>query len=118
RNVTGVQTCALPILDVLAQFNGGRRIIITPGMIELGNIQEETNQAVGEQIGRAQLDLVILVGEDQTEPIVKGIRSTAYVMDKVHFVQILSEANELMQSYAEAGDIVLYENDLPDSYDE
>lgn len=105
-------------VDVLAQFNGGRRIIITPGMIELGDIQEEKNQAFGEQIGRAQLDLVILVGEDQTEPIVKGIRSTAYVMDKVHVVQSLSEANELMQSYAEAGDIVLYENDLPDSYDE
>src|SRR5699024_6809254 len=56
-------------VEILAQFNSGRRIIVTPGMIELGELQEEKNCAFGRQIGKAALDLVILVGQHQTEAI-------------------------------------------------
>lgn len=105
-------------VEILAQFEDGRRIIITPGMIELGEIQEEKNYEFGQQIGDANLDLVILVGEEQSRPIRQGIRSAGFDMEKVRVVESLSAANKLMQEYTEAGDIVLYENDLPDSFDE
>lgn len=105
-------------VEILAQFEDGRRIIITPGMIELGEIQEEKNYEFGQQIGEAKLDLVILVGEEQSRPIREGIRSTGFDMKNVQVVQSLSAANKLMQEYAQDGDIVLYENDLPDSFDE
>lgn len=105
-------------VEILAQFNGGRRIIITPGMIELGNIQEEKNLTFGQQIGEAKLDLVILVGENQTAPIREGIQSTGFDTENVKTVQSLSEANHLLQEFSQPGDIVLYENDLPDSFDE
>ncbi len=105
-------------VEILAQFEDGRRIIITPGMIELGEIQEEKNYEFGQQIGEAKLDLVILVGEKQSRPIREGIRSTGFDMENVQVVQSLSAANKLMQEYAKNGDIVLYENDLPDSFDE
>src|SRR5699024_11466820 len=54
-------------VEVLSQSSSGRRIIITPGTIELGNIQEEKNNAVAQQISSAESELVILVTHRQTE---------------------------------------------------
>ncbi len=105
-------------VEILGQFNSGRRIIITPGMIELGELQEEKNREFGRQIGQANLDLVLLVGKNQTRPIQEGIQETKLPADNVQIVPSLLKANEIMQQFASAGDVVLYENDLPDSFDE
>jgi len=105
-------------VETLAQFKTGRRIIITPGMIELGDLQEEKNREFGRQIGRTNLDLVILVGENQTKAIREGIASTDFDMDHVSVVSNLYEANRQMQDFAQQGDVVLYENDLPDTFNE
>jgi len=105
-------------VETLAAFSNGRKIVITPGMIELGDLQEQKNREFGEQIGNAGLDLVILVGESQTESIREGIASTHFDIEKVKTVSSLYEANRLMQDFAEDGDVVLYENDLPDSFNE
>lgn len=113
-NPTGARNA----VEILAQFDSGRRIIITPGMIELGELQEEKNREFGEVIGRAELDLVILVGEERTQPIREGIKSTGFDMEKVKVANGLFQANDLMREYARAGDVILYENDLPDSFDE
>lgn len=107
-------------VEILGQFNSGRRIIITPGMIELGEIEYEENRKFGEAIAREKLDLVILVGEERARPILEGIKSESEngVADKVKVVNSLFEANDLLTEYARPGDIVLYENDLPDVYNE
>ena len=105
-------------VEVLSQFSSGRRIIITPGMIELGDIQGEKNHAFGQQIGQAELDLVILVGHRQTEAILQGLKATNFDSAKIKTVSSLHEANRLIQDFAQSGDVVLYENDLPDSFDE
>ena len=105
-------------VEILSQFSSGRRIIITPGMIELGEVQDEKNRTFGQQIGRANLDLVILVGKNQTRPIREGIEKTDLPSDRVKVAGSLFEANEIMQEFVQPGDVVLYENDLPDSFDE
>ena len=105
-------------VETLSEFDTGRRIIITPGMIELGDLQEQKNREFGEQIGRADLDLVILVGQNQTQAIKEGIESTGFDMSKVTVERSLYDANRAMQNFAEKGDVVLYENDLPDSFNE
>ena len=105
-------------VETLAEFDTGRRIIITPGMIELGELQDEKNREFGEQIGRANLDLVILVGQNQTRAIKEGIESTGFDMSKVTVERSLYDANRTMHNFAEKGDVVLYENDLPDSFNE
>lgn len=113
-NPTGAKNA----VEILAQFNSGRRIIITPGMIELGELEDEKNEEFGRQIGRANLDLVVLVGKQRTQAIRKGIEETALPGDRVHSTESLFKANELVQDYVQAGDVVLYENDLPDSFNE
>jgi len=105
-------------VETLAAFETGRRIIITPGMIELGELQEEKNREFGEQIGKANLDLVILVGKEQTQAIKEGIQSTNFDMEKVQIARSLYDANRTLQNFAEKGDVVLYENDLPDSFNQ
>lgn len=113
-NPTGARNA----VEILSEFDSGRRIIITPGMIELGDLQETKNRDFGQQIGEANLDLVILVGEKQTEPIREGIRATGFNTENVRTARSLYEANRMMQDFAQPGDVVLYENDLPDSFDE
>lgn len=105
-------------VEILSDFDSGQRIIITPGMIELGEIQEEENRKFGEVIGKANLDLVILVGEERSKPILEGIKEHDSTAMNVRIVNSLFEANELVKKHARAGDVVLYENDLPDVYNE
>ena len=105
-------------VEILSEFDTGRRIIITPGMIELGELEKEKNYEFGEVIGRADLDLVVLVGKTRTKPIREGIISTGFDPEKVKVVNTLFEANDLVREYARKGDVILYENDLPDTYNE
>lgn len=105
-------------VEILSQFNSGQRIIITPGMVELGEIEREENKKFGETIGKANLDLVVLVGEERAKPILEGIKKHDSAAINTRIVNNLFEANELVQKHARAGDIVLYENDLPDVYNE
>lgn len=105
-------------VEILSQFQSGRRIIITPGMIELGELEEEKNREFGEAIGRANLDLVVLVGKQRTKPILEGIQSVGLSDEKIRVVNSLFEANDIVQDFARAGDVILYENDLPDTYNE
>jgi UDP-N-acetylmuramoyl-tripeptide--D-alanyl-D-alanine ligase len=105
-------------VEILSQFDTGRRIIITPGMIELGELQDEKNREFGRQIGRANLNLVILVGKGQTEAIREGIRQTDLPDERVRVAGSLFKANELLQDFIRPGDVILYENDLPDSFNE
>ncbi len=114
-NPTGAENA----VEILTGFKTGRKVIVTPGMIELGDLQEQANRTFGEQIAKAGLDLVILVGKSQTKPIYEGIQT---VMNgkpaNVRVVNSLFEANDYLRSYLKPGDVVLYENDLPDTFNE
>ncbi len=103
-------------VEVLSQFTGGRRVIVTPGMVELGDIEEEENRRFGEAIGRANLELVILIGEERSKPILDGVLSTGYPQENIRIEKSLFTANDFLRDYLQEGDVVLYENDLPDLY--
>lgn len=105
-------------VEVLSRFNGGRRIIITPGMVELGEAEEDENRNFGRVIGNAGLDMVLLVGPEHTKPIHEGIRETGLDPDRVKVFKSLFDANDFLKEYLRDGDVVLYENDLPDTYNE
>ncbi|MDO5143145.1 MAG: UDP-N-acetylmuramoyl-tripeptide--D-alanyl-D-alanine ligase [bacterium] len=103
-------------LAVLEQFPG-RRIIITPGMVELGEREAEFNRGFGRAM-KDKVDLAILVGRKHTQPIADGLREAGFDMNHVHQVGSLDEATQLMRSLGQSGDTVLFENDLPDHYSE
>jgi len=103
-------------VDVLSRMTGGQRIIITPGMIELGDKQEEYNRRLGEHIAR-NVNHAIIVGEYNRESIMAGITEAA-ILDNghIHPVDTFAEAQQVLAAIARAGDTVLYENDLPDTF--
>ncbi|TVQ66307.1 MAG: UDP-N-acetylmuramoyl-tripeptide--D-alanyl-D-alanine ligase [Balneolaceae bacterium] len=104
-------------VEVLSSFSGVRKIIITPGMIELGDAEDDLNEQFGRDIGEGGIDLAILVGGERIAPIERGIRrSDPAGKTEIRIVNSLFEANDLLAEVARPGDVVLYENDLPDSY--
>ena len=104
-------------LEVLSQFKEGRKLIITPGMVELGAMEEEANREFGINIGKV-CDYVILVGEKRTRPIYDGLMEVNYNKDNIFIVNNLNEATSYIQTLARPKDVVLFENDLPDNYNE
>ena len=106
-------------VEILGAFKSGQRILITPGMIELGEIEYEENKKFGQTIALAQLDYVFLVGEERSKPILDGINDASNgQVTGVKVVNSLFEANEELEKIVQPGDVVLYENDLPDIYNE
>jgi UDP-N-acetylmuramoyl-tripeptide--D-alanyl-D-alanine ligase len=106
---------AAAALDVLSELNGGRRILVTPGMVELADREFEENRCFGRRA--AQLcDAVIVVGRERAAPLVAGLRDEGFPEEHLHVVSDLSEATTRLGTLVRAGDVVLFENDLPDTY--
>ncbi len=103
-------------LDVLKAFPG-RRIIVTPGMVELGAEEEKYNEEFGSYMADC-VDIAVLVGKKHTAPIVKGLQEKGFKAENIHVVSSLDEAIRLNQTMLRSGDVVMYENDLPDHYSE
>lgn len=103
-------------LDVLARMTRGKRIVVTPGMIELGNRQQALNEAFGEHIAET-VDVAIVVGQYNRDAIVEGIKkSGTFNDDNLIVVDSFAEAQQRLASLLQMGDTVLYENDLPDTF--
>lgn len=102
-------------LEVISQFREGRKIIVTPGMVELGTMEEVANREFGENIGK-ECDYVILVGEKRTKPIYEGLMNVNFNEHNIFIVENLDEATQYIQKIAKPKDVVLFENDLPDNY--
>ncbi len=103
-------------LAVLSQFPE-RRIIITPGMVELGAREAEYNRAFGRDIAAAA-DIAIIVGKRRAQPILDGLREAGFPQQNTYRVDSLAASTELLGSLVKPEDTVLYENDLPDHYQE
>lgn len=101
-------------LEVLGSFSGGRRICVTPGMIELGDRSEELNEELGKHIA-ANADVAIIVNQVNRDSLVAGLKSGGFDESNLHTVANFAEAQALLNGMLSSGDTVLYENDLPDS---
>lgn len=102
-------------LKVLGMHKGGKRLLITPGMIELGDLQDGENRKLGVLASERATD-IILIGSEQTKPVFEGIRSTGYDMTRVQVYETLAESVAWYRQNLRAGDTVLFLNDLPDTY--
>ncbi len=106
---------AMEALDVLNTFTGGRRILVTPGMVELGPLEAQLNQQLGARAADV-CDYVILVGIDRTKPLLTGLQQKGFSPEKLRVAVDLAAATEALKGIVRAGDAVLFENDLPDLY--
>jgi UDP-N-acetylmuramoyl-tripeptide--D-alanyl-D-alanine ligase len=108
---------AAAALEVLASHEAERRLLVTPGMVELGEREAEENERFGARAAEV-CDLVVLVGPERAKPILAGLSAASFPDSKIHVVANASEAEALLAKTTRRGDVVLFENDLPDLYSE
>jgi UDP-N-acetylmuramoyl-tripeptide--D-alanyl-D-alanine ligase len=104
-------------LEVLRLISGNKKILITPGMIELGSQEYELNKAFARQAAEV-CDYILLVGEKRTQPLQDGLREANYPPEKYTVVKDIFTAFAHLEKIREKNDVVLIENDLTDDYDE
>ena len=108
-NVKGARAA----LEVLNSFEG-RKIVVTPGLVELGVLEEKENYELGKSL--VGFDLVILVGDTLVTPVKKGYTENGGEAEKLIIKTTLAAAQEHIKGYISQGDTVLFLNDLPDIY--
>lgn len=103
-------------LQVLKKFTG-KRYIVTPGMVELGKEEETLNHKFGHSMASCA-DVAVLVGKKRTMPIQRGLLEAGFNAGNMHVVDSLDQARKVVGQLVKSGDVVLFENDLPDQYSE
>lgn len=105
-------------LEVLNAIPGDRKILVTPGMVELGEIQETENRKAAMEAA-SLCDLVAVVGNTNKEALVEGLRQGGIKDEQLlQFENRDSALSFLMnQENRREGDVILIENDLPDLYE-
>ncbi|MBO4573419.1 MAG: UDP-N-acetylmuramoyl-tripeptide--D-alanyl-D-alanine ligase [Clostridia bacterium] len=109
-NVEGTKA-AVEVLDTFS----GRKIIITPGMVELGRTEDRENYEFGRRLAK-NIDLAILVGSHGAYTIRDGLLFEGFDMENVYMAKDLNDATAYYKKHSRPGDVVLFENDLPDKF--
>ncbi len=91
----------------------GKKMVVTPGLVELGQLEEKLNAELGGAL--VGLD-VLLVGETLVLPVRKGYSDAGGDEKRIRIVPTLQKAQEILSAELSAGDSVLFLNDLPDLY--
>ena len=102
-------------LEVLSFFEG-RKIVVTPGMVELGVLEDMINYDLGKKLAKS-CDLAVLVGRSGAYIIRSGMLESGFDMEQVIQASTLDQAMKKLTPLLKSGDIVLFENDLPDKFD-
>jgi UDP-N-acetylmuramoyl-tripeptide--D-alanyl-D-alanine ligase len=106
---------AMEALEVLGGFTAGQRILVTPGMVELGPLEAQLNEELGAKAAEV-CDYVVLVGVERTQALVAGLQRQNFPPERIRVVRDLKGATIVLPTIVGVGDTVLFENDLPDQY--
>jgi UDP-N-acetylmuramoyl-tripeptide--D-alanyl-D-alanine ligase len=105
---------ALELLDVLKP-PGGRRILVTPGMVELGAAHQEEHEKIG-RLAAEHVDVLVAVAPQRVEPLASAFKAAAPEREIVPCAGF-AEARQWLDKNLAGHDVVLIENDLPDLYE-
>jgi UDP-N-acetylmuramoyl-tripeptide--D-alanyl-D-alanine ligase len=102
-------------LHLLAELEAGRKIYVTPGLVDQGPETQSVHERLGTLIVEASPDVVVLMKNSVTDYIVKGMNTAGYSGelrledDPLHFYKNIDQ-------FVASGDVVLMQNDWPDNY--
>ncbi len=106
---------AAAALEVLSYFDD-YKILVTPGMVELGEMEDELNCQLGRQAADV-CEFAILVGEKRAVPLLRGLREKGYPEENIYVAKDINDAmNKVYSLKTDRKKVVLLENDLPDNY--
>jgi UDP-N-acetylmuramoyl-tripeptide--D-alanyl-D-alanine ligase len=105
---------ALGLLDVL-RSPGGRRILVTPGMVELGSEHDAEHARIG-RLAAEHADILVAVAPHRVKPLAAAFAAAAPERPIVSCPSF-AEARHWLDRNLAGHDVVLIENDLPDLYE-
>jgi UDP-N-acetylmuramoyl-tripeptide--D-alanyl-D-alanine ligase len=111
-NPTGFEAA----LEVLGTLPASRRVLMTPGMIELGDQQYDQNRKIARSAAGI-VDLAIIVGSINREALLAGFQDQSFPSDQIVTVDTRDEAFLYLSEMQRQGDLVLIENDLGDIHE-
>ena len=106
---------ALGVLKGFTVGEGNKRIVITPGFVEMGARQAQANKELGRTIAES-CDYAIVVNATNRDAIKSGIDEGGMSEENYFLADSLNHAHARLAQILKAGDVVLYENDLPDNF--
>ncbi len=102
-------------VNVLGSFDGMKKVIITPGLIELGEKEYECNYRLGLEAAKI-CDIIIFVGKNRSKPLAEAVNSTDFNKDMLFIADSFMDAMKIYTQFADNQTVLLIENDLPDNY--
>ncbi|MBQ7349136.1 MAG: UDP-N-acetylmuramoyl-tripeptide--D-alanyl-D-alanine ligase, partial [Clostridia bacterium] len=87
----------------------------TPGLVELGKMENIANLELGKTLA-SHADIVIIIGRHNAEMLINGLIDGGMDRANIKFAKNLNKGNAVLNELMQEGDIVLFENDLPDNY--
>ena len=102
-------------LEVLALFSGGKKIVQTPGIVELGSHSTQVNRNFAKRIATVA-DEVIIINDANKQSLLDGLAEANFPTEKIHIFKTLAEAVAVYPTILKRGDVLLLANDLPDLF--
>lgn len=91
----------------------GRKVVLTPGLVELGSKAQEIHEKIGELYAK-NVDLVFLIKNKMTENISRGLEKNNFSNYKVY--EDTQKAHNDLKNMLRSGDTIIFQNDLTDNY--
>ncbi len=102
-------------LKLLDSFKYKQKIIITPGLIELGSMESQENQELAQKAAKVA-DQIIIVGQNAKKDLALGLKTADYPKSQTYFVNSTVDGMTLVNKLMTKPTVMLIENDLPDQY--
>lgn len=109
-NLVGAQEA----LEVMSKFPG-KKIVVTPGIVELGNEQSQVNFTLGAIIAD-EADYIIIMNDENKNYLLSGAISHNFDRQKIYFCSSRKRQKQLLSLLSQSGSVILFENDLPDNF--
>jgi UDP-N-acetylmuramoyl-tripeptide--D-alanyl-D-alanine ligase len=106
---------ALELLNFLHEPSG-RRILVTPGLIELGTEHTAEHLSLG-KVAALYADLALIIQPQRIPSFIEGFKTKASEMQKIITFSSFAQAKEWLNQHIKAKDTILFANDLPDLYE-
>jgi UDP-N-acetylmuramoyl-tripeptide--D-alanyl-D-alanine ligase len=102
-------------LEVLKLFEANNKVVMTPGLVELGDVDYAENFEFGKRIAQVATKCII-VNLAYKKPLREGLLAGGFKEENIIEAENLKVAQEMLGDLLKNGDVLLIENDLPDSY--
>ena len=106
---------ALEAVSLLQEFPERRRVYVTPGLVELGSQMESAHFALADKLKTA-VELVVLIRSEGARLLQERLLNSGFPVERLIVFDSAPEAHAGLSAIIKGGDVVLFQNDLPDNY--